>query len=195
MNKTLGKSILTLSLLTAAATSQAEESFYAGLGIGHSNLDACDVITLPCDDSSTVGKGFIGYNFHKNFGLEFSYNNLGKAHAHNDADGFNASLDTDAVALSAVGRMDITENFGIYGKVGAASWEADAHFRQDNARSDFEDDGTDLTYAAGLTWTFKRNYHLSVEWQRYQVEYDNFSAIFGDDSDADVFSVLYTVSF
>ncbi len=195
MNKTLGKSILTLSLLTAAAASNADESFYAGVGVGHANLDGCDAVTLPCDDSSTVGKGVIGYNFHKNFGLEFSYNNLGKAYALNESNGFNASLDTDAFALSAVGRMDITENFGVYGKVGASSWESDLILRQDDARSDFEDDGTDLTYGAGLTWTFNRNYHLSVEWQRYQVEYDNFSSMFGDDSDADVFSVLYTISF
>jgi hypothetical protein len=197
MNKPL-KSLLTLSLLTLTTASFAQnndDKFFAGVGVGQATTDACDQIALPCDDTSSAWKGVIGYNFHKNFGLEFSYNNIGKTHAYDTPNELSASLDVDAYALAAVGRIDITESFGLYGKVGATSWEADLRLREEDLRTDYEDDGSDITYGIGATWTFDKDYHLSVEWQRYDIEFDNISGLYGDDSSSDVISVLYTVSF
>ena len=195
MNKPM-KSILTLTLIASASLVQAKDDpFYAGIGFGQAMTDACDQMTMPCDDSSNAWKGFFGYNFNQNFGVELSYNNIGKTHAYDTTDDLSASLDVDAYALSAVGRIDITEPLSLYGKIGVTSWEADMRLRDEDTRIDYEDDGSDLTYAIGATWTFSKNYRVSLEWQRYDVEFDNLSGLYGDDSSADVVSLLYTISF
>jgi hypothetical protein len=119
---------LLLSGLPSAAAADTE--WYAGLGMGLGwaqlytadfNTSAC---TVPCTDSKQefdAGfKGFIGYQFSRNWAFEVSWTSLGKFHYKVD----NGTATQDAIyqvkgaGYSFVPRIPFTRNFSVFGRLG-----------------------------------------------------------------------------
>jgi OOP family OmpA-OmpF porin len=76
--------------------------------------------------------------------------------------------------LVGIAKMPLGNKFSVFGKLGFAMWEAEA----DVLGLTFKDDGTDLTFGAGVQYDVSRNLGLRAQWQRYDV-----------DSDADLLSI------
>ena len=198
MNKILKTSLISLSILSLPSISMAEGG-YLGLGVGQASNDACDLVagadTFSCEDSKTVFKVLGGYSFNENFAIEGGFNSLGEAHAEDSASPTRLKLEGDAIHLGIVGTAPLSENFALFGKVGAARWNADASATDSTgATGKAEDDGFDAMYSAGIKWIHK-DYSLRLEYERYEVSFDDFEAVLGDNADADIISLTYTFSF
>ena len=113
----------------------------SGVGIGHTTNGVCSVTTFSCDDESTAAKALFDYN----------NNNIGKVYLDDGLNQYSAGFDTDAYALTVVGRFEPLESLSLFGKVGTTSWMGDATLNLGAASNDFEDDGSDITYGLGVT--------------------------------------------
>lgn len=195
MKKTLNI-LISISLLSLPVLSHAGGG-YLGLGVGQAKNDACDLVSggASCEDSKTIMKIIGGYSFNENFAIEGGFNSLGEAHAKDSASPASAKLEGDAFHVGIVGTAPLSNNFALFGKVGAARWNADASLTDSTgATAKSEDDGFDAMYSAGIKW-FDRHYSLRLEYERYEVSFDDFEAVLGDNADADIISLTYTFSF
>jgi OOP family OmpA-OmpF porin len=141
--------------LLAGASAYAEQApgFYAGVGIGQATLEVDDV---DFDASDTAFKVFGGYNFNDNFAAEVSYFDGGAPSEDFEFQGFTGSVEGELTGLvfSAVGRIPVSESFAIFGKVGYASYDLTATARIDDVSSSASDSGNDLSYGAGVAFSF-----------------------------------------
>lgn len=157
-----------LSLGSAPAFSQ-EQGFYAGFNFGQSKVrDACSGGTA-CDDTDTAFSVFGGYQFNRNFGLEFAYTDLGKATESGVVFGLpvSASVEASGFEFSGVGTIPVNQQFALYGKVGIFLWDADLKGTVGGTPVSVSDDGADLTFAIGARFSFTKNLAMQVQWQRY----------------------------
>ncbi len=170
-----------------------DAGFYVGAALGQSKLkDACEGVTLACDDKGTGWKIFGGYQFNKNFGAEIGYVDLGKATANGVITGVAVSANAKAKGweLLGVGTFPIADKFSAYGKLGFFRWDVDvsatAVVPGFSATASASDKGTDFTFGVGLKYDFTKNVGARLEWQRYNGLGD--SATTGT-SDVDLFSL------
>lgn len=178
----MGLLVATGFVLSPSLHAQMSTSgLYVGGGLGQSNAkNACDpvsgVTVTSCDDKDTAWRIFGGYQFHKNFGVELGYADLGKVV---EASGvvlgvpFTAEAKAKAWDLVAVGIWPFAvEWFSLFGKAGIVRWDVDVSatgtvpgFAPISASA--SDNGTDFTYGAGAQFNFTKNVGARVEWQRY----------------------------
>lgn len=131
MNKNILKKLgLGLSACLIAGSAQALElkNFY----IGASYLADVDhdsrARTLPGNNAAFTGDQkdqgyglFIGYQLHKNFGLELSYKNLGEAQnntVYNDGKTLRNTTERQHGSLDLVANAEIAKDFKVFAKVG-----------------------------------------------------------------------------
>lgn len=129
-NSILKKIGLGLSACLIAGSAQAVElkNFY----IGASYLADVDhdsrATTIPGNNAAFTGDQkdqgyglFIGYQFHKNFGLELSYKDLGEAQNNtvfNDGKTFRSTDERQHGSLDLVANAEIAKDFKVFAKVG-----------------------------------------------------------------------------
>jgi len=153
------KRAIALTALVAAAAgisplAVAQDSgWYIGAMAGQSNFKDCN--SSNCDDSDTALGIFGGYQFHKNFGAELGYTDLGET----SAPGF---VDAEAKGFELVGVLSfpITERFSLYGKLGFFRWDVDS--------GPLSESGTDPTAALGVQWNFTKQLGFRAQYQVYK---------------------------
>jgi OOP family OmpA-OmpF porin len=93
----------------------------AGFGaVGSSFRRHIDCTGLSsCDDSSTGGKVYGGYDFGNGFGAEVGYIAFGKARA-SDA-GISADIKVDGFTVAAAFRAPLGQDFGLTARLGVAT--------------------------------------------------------------------------
>jgi OOP family OmpA-OmpF porin len=178
-----------ISLLASAQ----DAGFYAGAAVGQSRIsDACEGVTVACDDKDTAWKVFGGYQFNKNFGAEVGYVDLGKATANGVITGVTVSADAKVKGFEVlgVGTLPIANNFSAYGKLGFFRWDLDVSatgvISGFSATVSASETGTDFTFGLGLKYDFAKNIGARLEWQRYN---DIGKESTTGKSDADLFSL------
>ena len=151
-----------------------DAGFYAGAAVGQSRAkDACEGVTIACDDKDTGWKVFGGYQFNKNFGAEVGYVDLGKATANGVITGVAVSADAKVKGFEVlgVGTLPIANNFSAYGKLGFFRWDLDVSatgaISGFSATVSASETGTDFTFGLGLKYDFAKNIGARLEWQRY----------------------------
>jgi opacity protein-like surface antigen len=131
MNKNILKTFgLGLSACLIAGSAQAVElkNFYMGASY-LAEVDHDDrARTLPGNvapftgDQKDQGYGlFAGYQFHKNFGLELSYKNLGESQnntVYNDGKTLRGTTERQHGSLDLVANAEIAKDFKVFAKVG-----------------------------------------------------------------------------
>jgi len=188
------KAGFTIVALAASATFAGpvlaqDTGFYIGGALGQAQIDLDCTGATSCDDKDSSWKIFGGYQFNKNFALEFGYGNLGEA----SLSGPTPPLGTTSVKfestlfeLVAVGSLPLADRFSIYGKIGLYRADTDADVSNSVLGSTTESDSnSDLTFGVGVRYDFTRNLGVRAEWQRYS---DVTAGDFGE-SDIDVISV------
>jgi OmpA-OmpF porin, OOP family len=187
MHKRLGLTAFAALALTAAMAAQADvqPGFYAGASIGTTKLtdDGLESSAFDVDDSDTGFKIFGGYSFNNNFAVELSYFDLGEVSGVLDdpffgdiafdvgVSGFNASV---------VGRLPVAETFSLFGKLGFASYDLEAHATVSGFGSGSDSSSeSDLTYGVGAALSVGPQWELRAEYEAINV----------DDGDANMISV------
>ena len=158
--KSCGVATLATLLLTPAAF--ADSGFMIGASIGESNVS--DELNL--DDDDLAYKAMFGYVFDLpavDFGLELAYIDFG---AGQDNLGPVATK-FDATALTGFGTVGVDFGlFGIFGKVGYASWDLKASASGLGSASV---DGTDLAYGLGMRLNFS-SVEVRLEYEQFDVD-------------------------
>jgi OOP family OmpA-OmpF porin len=160
MRKTkLISSLLLAATLGAAAfgASAQDHGFYAGAGVGQSNVNEGTY-----DDNDTGFSVFGGYQFNRYFGLEAGYADFGKI----EPDVAGPSLEADSVYLTAVGSLPITDKFSAYAKAGFHRWNLNDPLPLLTGKTD--DSGTDPTYGVGVQYRFNDKVALRGEYSRFE---------------------------
>ena len=80
------------------------------------------------DDKGDAWKLFGGYQFTKNWAVEFAYVDFGKTSADTTATGGRCKIESTAKgwSLAGVGTAMVSDNLGLFGKLGVLSYEVDA---------------------------------------------------------------------
>ena len=166
-----------LLLLTVPALAEEDESypFYGGFSLGFSQADQdCnyDYYGSDCDGDDTSFSLYGGKRFYENLAFEISIHNLGKLD--NERDTVTTTAETTGVNFSLLGIIPIEDNGYFYGKVGMMTWETD-YTRIDGVTTRSEDDGTDVTYGAGVAVVYSHLYEMRLEIERLNELDHNFT--------------------
>lgn len=158
--------VATALLISASAFAQSS-GFYAGGAIGQATVkDFCEGISgtgISCDDKSTAIKVFGGYSVNANFAAEIGYTDFGKVDV--SLGSRTADAKASAVEALAVGSYGITQKLSLYGKAGLyrAAVKGGSNFG-----FSAESTNNDLTFGAGVLFSFTPSIAARAEWQRYQ---------------------------
>jgi len=130
-----------LAALPTLATAQTpsvppshQTGFYIGAGGGLMNASIDNSTFAPPagtawdkEDTAGAAKGFVGYRFHKYFGIEGGYYYLGKITQTYGGAGGAGTVESslDAWMLDAVGYLPLNSGFSFIGRVGAVNGSID----------------------------------------------------------------------
>jgi predicted porin len=161
---------------TSAAANGVYNPYYFGGTIGTSDATTyCDGET-SCVDSDTAWKLFGGYKFTNNLSAEGTYTSLGDMHKNGE------NADISAISVDAVGSMQLTEKFDIFGKVGAMRWSSQ------NTTGDR--DGFGVTYGVGAKMRMSESTRIRAEWEQYP----GIETSGTEDSDVNMLSIGVEIS-
>ncbi len=131
---------------------------YIGASIGQLDLD------LPDFENTRGLQIFGGYNINPYFAVEVSYLDI------DDTTDFfvpELSFGGDTLSLGVLGRLPVTNQFEVYGQVGVHRWDITI---QETGFPDFDDDGTDMFYGVGATYTFRHGLGVGARFTIYDVD-------------------------
>ena len=139
----------------ALAQAPADVGWYVGASLGQTEVNLDCAGTTACDDKDNSWKIFAGYQFNRNFALEFGYTDLGEVTASTPAIGFippaSVAIESTVWELVAVGMLPLAERFSLYGKLGLyrADTDIEVNFVSLGSVTD-SDSNTDLTFGIGV---------------------------------------------
>lgn len=160
---------VTISMLSATAIAQ-DNGWYVGGGFGQSKAkDFCNGLSgggVSCDDTDVAIKAMGGYQFTRNFALEFGATNAGSVEARGT--GGRLTVDTGIAEGTAVGILPLGGRFSVFGKLGLYSSFVEWELRTTTLNDDERTTNTDFTYGIGLGFAITPKLVLRAEWQRYK---------------------------
>lgn len=115
------------------------------------------------EDENDLFAGTLGYQFNSYFALESDYLDFGEFGEDNRVNG-----DLKGLALSAKGRLPMTETFGVYGKAGAFVYSHDV----DAFNDDETYDDVSPFVGAGVDFRVNESLMAFAEYDRYNVDVD-----------------------
>lgn len=137
------------------------------LGFDYGQAEArkfCDDID-DCDSAGDSARAEIGFQFSRAFGIELGYTSLGTILDSKDNQ-FDASQDSSAATLSAIGLLSFSDRFGIYGRVGAAEYNTDSSGTVVGVPVK-DQDGTTPLFGVGVKLGLSDSFSLRAEYQNY----------------------------
>ncbi|MBW6509985.1 MAG: porin family protein [Desulfuromonadales bacterium] len=160
-------------VFSLAVTVYAEDSgVYIDASVGRSDINESGF-----DKGTSVSFG-LGYSFNEYFSTEVRYIDFGDF----DDDIFPVwTISGDAFVFNIVGKYPVTDRFSVFAKLGFFAW--DAEVKEQGFGKLGSDDGTDITYGAGLSFLFAEKIASYVQFQRYEFKID------GENIDLDDISV------
>jgi OOP family OmpA-OmpF porin len=183
---------ITVSLVSATAMAQ-DKGWYVGGALGQVKAkDFCNGLaggSVTCDDTDTTVKALGGYQFSRNFAIEFGAMGAGTVEARGP--GGRLTVDTAIAEATAVGILPVGQAFSVFGKFGLYTSAVETKLATVSVNSTERKTNSDLTYGVGASWAFMPKFAVRAEWQRYsKVDAGNIGK-----SDADVISLGLVYSF
>lgn len=111
------------------------------------------------DDESELVEVTLGGMFNRHIGVEANAAFFGEYG--DDA----LSSDTKGYGLSLVGRVPLSNSWGLYAKGGQFFWDSDI----ETADGSIETDGSDPFYSAGMDFRLAENLNMIIEYTRYEI--------------------------
>ena len=149
------KKIALAVLLSAVVAAPAmAENLYGAIDMGQTTAkDACTGLPAGvsgCEDTATLYRFAVGYQFTPMWGAEASYANYGKA-SFGSLGGNTADWEATGLQISGTGTFLIAEKFSIIGKLGIASTDLKL---TSNFAGGANETTTKLTYGIGVQYDF-----------------------------------------
>jgi OOP family OmpA-OmpF porin len=145
-------------LATLAASSfAATPGVYAGVDVGSTKLDG--------ESRENSYGAYVGYNFHPNFAVEAGYRRLGTWKES------GVDVDFDQVALSLIGKVPVSPQLHVYGRLGYNRLEGSAHA----GGVTVSDNTSKVLYGVGAGYDFGNNISARLEFQKPTSDSSNFS--------------------
>ncbi len=199
----LGAALIFAFTATPVAFAADEKGWYLGAGYGQSeaSVDTAKTSSIltgsgytsastTADETDTGWKLFGGYQFTRNWGVEFAYVDLGKATVNSRGtvagvtDVYRSEATAKGWSLAGVGTVMVSDTFGLFGKLGAFRWDLDtkcslvtnatgtgtcaATTGPGAGPANRSASGTDLTYGVGLKYNLTKQASLRVEWEQFK---------------------------
>jgi OOP family OmpA-OmpF porin len=160
----------------------AQGSFYGSLDLTRADLDSG---VAGFDDTDTSFGIAAGYRINENFSVELGIQDFGEISA--SAGGASAKIGADAIQLSVIGGVPVSENAGVYAELGFDLWNADRSYSNipGIGSGSESDDGTDIFYGIGAYISLGEAVNLKFEYQMHEL----------GDTDIDVLGLGFTLSF
>ncbi|MEX1057500.1 MAG: porin family protein [Natronospirillum sp.] len=131
------------------------------------------------DDEKDFFELTFGGFFNPYVGLEASATYFG------EYGGSLATADAKGYGMAIVGRLPLSDSWGIYAKGGQFFWDVDI----DTPVGSTETDGNDLFYAAGMDFRLAQNLNMIVEYSRYEIDTELEDLPNVEDTDLDTVKV------
>lgn len=177
MNKILPSVSLAIFLCSGAAMAGSAKAPYVGVGLGmntalkdNSLNPNCGVAGVACRevcDTDRAVNMYAGYPLAPHFAVEAGYTEMDYVarlqQSGGSANGQRGDQQVQALSLSAVGRKALTSGLNVYGKLGAAAWQADATTSVGNADAS----GLSPVIGAGVEYNFSEHWGLHLGWDRF----------------------------
>jgi hypothetical protein len=157
------------------APARTERLAYFGFGGGITKAQVDCTGTAACDEQDVGWKGFIGYMFSPNIGVEFTGADLGTHIATFDQGGLvKVEFRPSSYALFGVGALPLGERFALFAKAGVAYVESrvTASGAVSGGGKDAE---TNVAFGLGGTVQVMKGFAVRGEWERYRAKYSNRS--------------------
>ena len=167
---------------TQTAVAQATSNWYLGAGVGITNADQCDEVSISaCDDRSVGGKFFVGKSA-SNFGFEAGFSHHGSTEYSQsiNAGGISGNVDLDASMWSFYGAAMVnfrpSEHFTLFGKLGGhvfrSALDYDASAASLLASVSLTGTATDVGFglyaSGGIEWLFNDHHGLRLEVETFR---------------------------
>jgi OOP family OmpA-OmpF porin len=157
-----------MALPLAARAQAGDRGVYVGVGGGQAEplqYDRCD--TFPtCKKKGSAYKFFSGWQFGRNWAVEFGYQDLGKAYATSPGT-FDQSIKVRLSDITLVGQWVGTDRFTLFGKAGAYYANTTVDTSQAGTSTRINESRGNLTIGAGLQYFVWRGVALRGEGQRF----------------------------
>ncbi len=154
---------VTLLVFSNAVFSDSGDSYsggYLGARVGYSyNDDSCSDVAIECDKDEAGYGIFAGYDFNRNIALELSFNDIGDSVAKYPGVTLDGKLKEVDLALKL--SYPLYNETRIYGKLGAAYWDAEVT----GGISDLEDSGVRPLVGAGFEFPMGDHWTTRLEYQ------------------------------
>jgi len=157
-----------VSLVSATAMAQ-DQGWYVGGALGQVKAkDFCNGLpgAVSCDDTDTSVKALGGYQFGRNFAIEFGAMGAGTVEARGPG-GSRLTVDTAIAEATAVGILPVGQTFSVFGKFGLYTSAVETKLTSVLVNSTENKTNSDLTYGVGASWVFMPRFAVRAEWQRY----------------------------
>ncbi len=136
-----------------AGANGVSNPYYVGGSIGPSNASSYCSGASNCEDKDSAWKLFGGYKLNEKLSIEGAYVTLGDIHKNGE------NSDVTAITAGAVGTLPVTEQFDVFGKVGAMRWSSD--------NTDGSESGFGVNYGVGAKMHLNETTNLRAEWEKF----------------------------
>ncbi len=136
---------------TTGGFGSVSNPYFFGGSIGASEGSSYCSGEFNCEDTDTAWKVFGGYKFTDKLSVEGAYMNLGDIHKNGE------NSDVSALSAYGVGTLPVTEQFDVFGKIGASRWSSD--------NTNGSTSGFGASYGVGAKMNINENTKLRAEWE------------------------------
>lgn len=150
-----------LTLLFVANPANAGEGFSIGVSAARATVDVKDV-GVDVHGDANGWRVFGLYMINKNLGIEAGYSSLGRPDDNTLPS--NLEVETDSYDLYAVGVYPMSQNFGLIGKIGFASWKTETEVDDDDT-TETHHDSTDLALSFGGQYDMSERFAIRGEYK------------------------------
>lgn len=162
------KSILIAAVFAAATSVNASAQVYAGATVGSSRYDLDCAGVTSCKTGGTALKVLAGYQVTPLFALEATYFDLGKISGKEL--GFDVSGGATGVDFSGVARMQLTQDIGMFARVGIAHVEGKITGKMGTKSETFKHSSTQPVFGVGSTYNINKNLRVRAEFEMHRAK-------------------------
>ncbi len=155
-----------------AYSQTATRGVYVGVGAGqaeavnYSDKVCTPLLTTNCKQKSDVYRFFGGWQFGRNWGVEFGFTDLGKVTSSTPGT-FEQSLKVRLGEMTLMGLWPATDHIAFYGKAGAYYGTSSTDTTQAGVEQRASQSRGNITFAAGIQWYMTNRLALRGEGQHY----------------------------
>ena len=152
---------------TAGSSSwYAPGSAYIGFNAGQSSYrQGCGTGAFNCGDKDDAYSIYGGSMFSNNFGLELGYIDMG------DIPRGGGTTKAQGVNLSLVGKLPLSQAFGLFGKVGTTYGRTSVSSLPGSGVAAGSENGFGLSVGAGMSYDFSERWSAVLQWDRHDFKF------------------------